>query len=390
MRRKFFVPVTLGLLGLSYYFYKKQSDNITILEEQINQEKPKKRFAFRRTKYKISTSLNKILSTIDNNRLLFVEIKTKGRIARENILKQLEVLKTDAPVGEIWVPEFHKQKFSREDIIALTNKKTILYLVESFEEVEKISMSTSATLAKIIGNSLSKLSLKYPSMEKYVFEPMLDIYAPLKETDELNNFGIVKENQLYRGGTPVGESHYDRIAELGIKTVVNLKVEDSAVEYVNEQNNLHKRDINLHYIPMPNVAAPTVLQGLEFLTICYNTDMKPVFVHCHRGSDRTGIVSAIFRITQGYNASWALAEAQKFNIASSFHNYKIEFVYKFEKYWLKWKEEGKIPNDLTNFDFTHLVNYLEHDNEDYKEEIETEIETEIESEIETLAKDDVI
>lgn len=375
-----------SMLGLVYYLSKKDDKEVIIIrpDSEIKEEPKeetktiKKRFNFiKRDGSKISRTLNKVLSTIDNNRLLFVEIKTKGKTSREVILKQLETLKTEEPVSDIWVPEYHKQKFSREDVIALTNKKTILYL-ESLEEVEKISISTGSTVAKIIGNSLSKLSTKYPSMEKYFFEPMLDIYAPLKETDELNNLGVVKEHQLYRGGTPVGESHYNRIAELGIKTVVNLKVEDSAVEYVNELNNLSKRDVHLQYIPMPNVAPPTLLQGLEFLTTCYNTEMMPVFVHCHRGSDRTGIMSAIFRITEGYNSSWALAEAEKYNIASNFHNYKIEFVYDFEKKWLNWKQEGKIPVDLTNFDFTTLAqNDTEIEGEESDIESENEVETEI-------------
>lgn len=370
-----------SILGLTYYLSKKDNNEVIIIRQTEPDKKDesksiKKRFNFiKRDGSKISRTLNKALSTIDNNRLLFVEIKTKGKTSREVILKQLESLKTEEPISDIWVPEYHKQKFSRDDVIALTNKKTILYL-ESLEEVEKISISTGSTVAKIIGNSLSKLSTKYPSMEKYFFEPMLDIYAPLKDTDELNNFGIVKEKHLYRGGTPVGEAHYNRIAELGIKTVVNLKVEDSAVEYVNEQNNLSKRDIHLQYIPMPNIAAPTLLQGLEFLTICYNTDMMPIFVHCHRGSDRTGIMSAIFRITEGHNSSWALAEAEKYNIASNLHNHKIEFVYNFEKKWLKWKEEKKIPESLFNFDFRTLAR------EDVENEIEDiEPENEINNEI---------
>ncbi|MFN8672526.1 MAG: tyrosine-protein phosphatase [Candidatus Sericytochromatia bacterium] len=375
MNKKYLLLSSLGVVGLGIYLYKKNEVNPTETLTIKTTEEPKKiRFTFRRNKSKISRTLNKILSTIDNNRLLFVEIKTKGRSSREAMLKNLETLRTDEPVGDIWIPQFHKQKFSREDIIALTNKKTILYLVESFEEIDKISMSTGSTVGKIIGSSLSKLSTKYPAMEKYVFEPMLDLYAPLKDTDSLNNFGIVKENQLYRGGTPVGESHYDRIAELGIKTVVNLKVEDSAVEYVNEQTNLAKKDIQLHYIPMPNIAAPTLLQVLEFLTICYNDETKPVFVHCHRGSDRTGIVSAAFRITEGHRADWALAEAQKFNIASNIHTTKIEFIYDFEKKWLKWKEEGHIPNNLINFDFTNLINFIEEDKEiEDEKDLEEEI-----------------
>ncbi|MBC7475164.1 MAG: tyrosine-protein phosphatase [Candidatus Sericytochromatia bacterium] len=372
-KKSLFLPVmSLCTAGLAYAYLsstKVSKPDISLLEEPANKKKLSI-FRLKRKTTKVSRSLLKILNNIDNNRLLFIEINTKSKKSRENILVQLEGLKTDLPVDDMWIADFYKQTFSRDDIIALTNKKAIFYL-SNLEEVTKVKISARTTVLKMVGNSLSILSTKYPSLERYFFEPMLDIYAPLKETDGLNNLGTVAYAQLYRGGMPVGEHNYDILADLGIKTVINLKIEDSAVEYVGEQNNLLKREIGLHYIPLPNVAAPTMQQAMEFLTIVYNTDMKPVFVHCHRGSDRTGIMAAVFRITQGYSASWALVEAEKYNIAASFHHYKIEFVYDFEKNWIKWTSEVKIPNDLTNFDFINLMSIEENnDSEDTNTNIE--------------------
>jgi protein tyrosine/serine phosphatase len=192
-------------------------------------------------------------------------------------------------------------------------------------------------------------------MEKYFFEPMLDIYAPLKETEEISNFGIVKENHLYRGGMPYGDKPYEQLKKIGIKTVINLKIEDSALDYVNEERNLKNKGIDIYYLPLPNVAPPTLEQALEFLTVVYDKKNIPSFFHCHRGADRTGVMSAIFRITQGYSASWSLVEAEKYNIASSFFSKKIDFVYKFEEKWLEWKKEGKIPDELYNFNFLSLL-----------------------------------
>lgn len=363
----------LATAGIAFYFLLKKNHPM----KQIRfVEKPQKKFKlrFRKTSSKISRFLLKILNSADNNRLLFIEVSTKNKKIRENVLQQLEHLKTEEPDGDLWIADFYKQTYSRDDIIVLANKKAIYYL-STLEEVLKVKVSTRNTITKILGKSLSKLSQKYPSLERYFFEPMLDIYAPLKETEKLTNFGIVSQNQLYRGGMPVGEHTYDQLVNLGVKTVVNLKIEDSAVEFVSEQNSLMKRDITLHYLPLPNVAAPTMLQALEFLSLVYNIETKPVFVHCHRGADRTGIMAAVYRITQGHSASWSLVEAEKFNIASNFHEPKIEFVYQFEKQWLKWKEENKIPSDLTNFDFLLLVpedDNLDHssfDNDSEKENL---------------------
>ena len=376
-KRSLFLPVVaLGAatIALNYITSKK---HINGHEHEIGiSPKRKKLKVLRsiRTSGKISRYLLKVLNNIDNNRLIFIEIKAKNKTVRDVILQQLEALKTEEPVDDMWIADFYKQKFSRDDTIDIANKKAIFYL-SNLEEVEKVRISARTTVAKIVGNSLSRLSSKYPSMEKYFFEPMLDLYHPLKETDELTNFGIVSEHQLYRGGMPVGEHAYDQLVNHGVRTVVNLKIEDSAVEYVSEQNNLLKRNIALHYLPLPNVAPPTIIQAMEFLTIVYNSDMKPAFVHCHRGADRTGTMAAVFRITQGHSASWALVEAEKYNIASSFFAKKIDFVYSFEKQWLKWKEEGKISNDLTDFDFLNLISVEEEldvneTEEDYDEEIE--------------------
>jgi protein tyrosine/serine phosphatase len=352
---KISLALAIGVASVAYLYLKKNETQKIEIEDHVDTNVRKKIKLFRTKKTsKISRSLLKVLNDLDNNRLLFIVIDTKGKKARNALLEQLETLKSETPLDEMWIADFYKQKFSLDSIVIIANKKALFYL-SNLQEVEKISLSTRKTLAKIIGNSLSVLSTKYPSMEKYFFEPMLDIYAPLKETEEIGNFGIVQENILYRGSMPVGEHNYEQLAQLGIKTVVNLKIEDSAVEYVTEQNNLQKREINLHYMPLPNVAAPTILQGLEFLTLVYGSETKPVFVHCHRGADRTGIMSALFRITQGYTASWSLLEAEKYNIASSFHNHKIEYVYNFEKKWNIWKEEGKIPSNLNNFDFTKLM-----------------------------------
>lgn len=377
---KISIALALGIAGVAYIYLKNNNKDKIVYDNDSTPIRKRLKFFSSKNESTISRSLLKALNDIDNNRLLFIVVDTKGKQARKDLLEQLETLKSEIPIDEMWIADFYKQKFSLDSIIIVANKKALFYL-SNLQEVSKISLSTRKTLAKIIGNSLSVLSTKYPSMEKYFFEPMLDIYAPLKETEEIGNFGIVLENVLYRGSMPVGKQNYDQLSNIGIKTVVNLKIEDSAVEYVEEQQNLQKRDINLHYLPLPNVAAPTILQGLEFLNIVYQNDTRPVFIHCHRGADRTGIMSALFRITQGYTASWSLLEAEKYNIASSFHNHKIEYVYNFEKKWNEWKSQGKIPSNLVNFDFTKLMEE-EQDFQDTQENIDFKVDEKSEFKIE--------
>src|SRR5690606_23172045 len=91
----------------------------------------------RKNTVKISRYLYKLLNNIENNRLLFIEVKAKNRLAREIVLKQLEALKTEEPVDEMWIADFYKQTYSRGDTIALANRKAIFYL-STLEEVLKL------------------------------------------------------------------------------------------------------------------------------------------------------------------------------------------------------------------------------------------------------------
>lgn len=54
----------------------------------------------------------------------------------------------------------------------------------------------------------------------------------------------------------------------------------------------------MHYIsvPMKGMEAPSNASVAKVLAVLENTQTGPVFVHCHRGADRTGGVIACYRI----------------------------------------------------------------------------------------------
>jgi protein tyrosine/serine phosphatase len=118
--------------------------------------------------------------------------------------------------------------------------------------------------------------------------------------DDLSNFHRVSET-LYRGGQPLGQGFY-RLKHLGIKTVVNLRAVDT--------DQFHAEAAGLKYIHIsfrPHL--PRDLDVLQFLHIMKNTDNHPVYVHCYHGSDRTGMLCAIYRIFfQGWHKDKAIYE----------------------------------------------------------------------------------
>src|SRR5436190_16994088 len=122
---------------------------------------------------------------------------------------------------------------------------------------------------------------------------------PLHATN-LSNFFLVTTN-LYRGAQPNAKG----MAELkcyGIRTVFNLR---SFHSDAGELKGLDFKPARLHMKPWHAEEADVV----NFLKIAADTNNWPVFVHCQRGADRTGLVCAMYRVVIcGWTKQDAIAE----------------------------------------------------------------------------------
>lgn len=129
---------------------------------------------------------------------------------------------------------------------------------------------------------------------------------------ELPNFHKVSDT-LYRGGQPSGGAA-KKLAELGIKTIVNLRGEAELTRQV--QKEAETAGLRYLNIPMPGLSAPTDDEVARVMAIIDNPENQPVFIHCKHGSDRTGTIAAIYRISHdGWNADRALAEAKRYGMS---------------------------------------------------------------------------
>jgi protein tyrosine/serine phosphatase len=128
---------------------------------------------------------------------------------------------------------------------------------------------------------------------------------------ELPNFHQVNAN-LYRGGQPK-EGGFERLASLGIKTVINLRDADGQARAEEKL----ARAAGLHYfnIPLDTFGKPGDEKIDSVLALLNASENQPFFVHCKRGSDRTGTVIAIYRISHdGWTSEQAKAEAKRYGI----------------------------------------------------------------------------
>lgn len=115
--------------------------------------------------------------------------------------------------------------------------------------------------------------------------------------------------RLYRGGQP-DAAGFERLKQLGIETVINLRRSDQERPVVEA--------LGLRYVDLKTGLAPFGLgRGISpdvvrrFFEVVDDPASGPVFVHCRRGADRTGTLIAMYRIArQGWSAEAAYREAR--------------------------------------------------------------------------------
>lgn len=116
----------------------------------------------------------------------------------------------------------------------------------------------------------------------------------------IKNFHIVS-GTLYRSAQPTAEG-MRWLYEQGIKTVINLRHYHSDKDEIGD---IPLRQFHIVFATM----WPEDRDVRRFLEIVHNKKNWPCLVHCLHGSDRTGMMCAIYRIeARDWNVSNAIKE----------------------------------------------------------------------------------
>jgi len=119
----------------------------------------------------------------------------------------------------------------------------------------------------------------------------------------LPNFHKVSD-ELYRGAQPTKQG-IEQLKKLGIKTIINLRSFHSDRDEIADSNFVYEQI----YMKPWHLEDK---EAIRFLQIVTDESNHPVFVHCKRGADRTGVMCAIYRIiVQGWGKQQAIEEMTK-------------------------------------------------------------------------------
>ncbi len=140
----------------------------------------------------------------------------------------------------------------------------------------------------------------------------------------IDNFARVNAS-YYRGGQPTN-GEYAQLAALGVKTVIDLTSDDAQP---NERSLVEAAGMQYSHIPMTTHTVPTREQLDQFFRIVDDPQRQPIYVHCVGGRHRTGVMTAVYRMTEdGWTSGQAFAEMKQYKFGADFlHPEFKRFVY---------------------------------------------------------------
>lgn len=139
----------------------------------------------------------------------------------------------------------------------------------------------------------------------------------------ISNFGRIND-RYYRGAQPKGRD-YVNLATLGVKTVINLTSDDREES---EPALVESAGMKYVHIPMTTHVPPTESELATFFSVVDDPASQPVYVHCVGGRHRTGVMTAVYRMSrEGWDAGKAFREMKRYDFGADFlHREFKEFV----------------------------------------------------------------
>lgn len=157
---------------------------------------------------------------------------------------------------------------------------------------------------------------------------------PAEHSDQLPglaNVGTIAPG-IYRGAAPE-KNGYATLKRMGIKTVIDMRTTD------NEQADVEGAGMRAISVPIKMTRKGLKEKVEQVMTLMADPANQPVYIHCRHGQDRTGIVSAAYRMKyQG----WSLRDAKKEMQTFGFNNIWVNFNSFITKYGKDLQRQNRL------------------------------------------------
>lgn len=147
----------------------------------------------------------------------------------------------------------------------------------------------------------------------YIFVGSPDAFAKIR------NFAEV-EPGIWRGQIPT-RADLKELKAKGVKTIIDLQDEERHTAV--EEKDAKSLDLKYFNIPMRRSKSVDMEAFKKFLKIAKEPENKPLYVHCHGGQDRTGVMLALYRVeVDGWSHDKAYDEMLKHGYHRMFYRLK--------------------------------------------------------------------
>jgi tyrosine-protein phosphatase SIW14 len=183
-------------------------------------------------------------------------------------------------------------------------------------------MSAARNHGRVFAALVATLLVGVPAIGTAVSPASADAIAVASRID-IDNFGRINDH-YFRGAQPAGDDYAD-LARLGVRMVIDLQADGSA----DEGKLVEAAGMKFRRIGLTTRVAPTSQALTEFLSLVNDPANQPVYVHCAGGRHRTGVMTAVYRMTyDGWNPDRAFKEMKQYKFGADFlHPEFKRFVY---------------------------------------------------------------
>jgi protein tyrosine phosphatase (PTP) superfamily phosphohydrolase (DUF442 family) len=157
----------------------------------------------------------------------------------------------------------------------------------------------SCKKAKSDPDAVSGATSIYKTNKKMIFPPESDSYETIGVMDGIKGFVVKYDDNFYRGGELYSKAGIQSLKTLGISTILSVTPTET------ERMMAKKYGFTLFEIPFTKDSGLSKEDLQKVIKILDKKNM-PIYVHCHGGTHRGGILGIVYRI---HKNNWSSEKA---------------------------------------------------------------------------------